>query len=205
MTLSVAFAFALAMLIQAAVPGPGVFATVGRSLAGGLRPGIGIICGIVGGDIIYALLAVFALSAAARALGDFFIIIRLVGGAYLIWLGIRLWMKDPVSVQPDTRGAVYSLLGGFGSGLVTTLANPKAIVFYGGFLPAFFDLSTFTVTDTLVLMSIVVAVLFAVLTFYALMATFARGFFKSRRGMQRLNRAAGSVMVATGVIVATRS
>jgi len=205
MTLSVALAFALAMLVQAAVPGPGVFTTVGRSLAGGLKPGIGVVCGIVLGDIIFALLAVFALSAVARSLGDLFIIVKLCGAAYLVWLGIRLWIKDPAPVAGGARMTRRSLLGGFANGLLTTLANPKAILFYGGFLPAFFDLSSFTIGDTLLLISIVVTVLATVLTLYAVLASVARGLFKSRRGMRRMNRVAGTVMVATGVIVAARS
>ncbi|MGB2983730.1 MAG: LysE family translocator [Candidatus Bipolaricaulia bacterium] len=205
MTLSVALAFALAMLVQAAVPGPGVFATVARSLAGGFRPGIGVVCGIVVGDIIYALLAVFALSTVARSLGEFFIIVRILGGAYLVWLGVKLWVREPSLATASAGIRGRSLFDGFAGGLVTTLSNPKAILFYGGFLPAFFDLSRFTMTDTIVLVSIVVAILSTVLTVYALLATVARGLFSSRKGMRRLNRAAGSVMIATGMIVATRS
>jgi threonine/homoserine/homoserine lactone efflux protein len=187
-TLAVALAFALAMLVQVAVPGPGVFATVARSLAGGLRSGIGVVCGIVVGNIIYALLAVFALSAVARSLGEFFIIVRILGGAYLVWLGIRMWIREPVlnTTTADLRSR--SVLGGIVNGLVTTLANPKAIPFYGGFLPAFFDLSSFTMGDTIVLVSIVVAILSTVLTVYALLATVARGLFRSRKGIRLLNR-----------------
>lgn len=195
----------MAMLIQAAIPGPGVFATVGRSLAGGLKPGIGVVCGIVVGDIIFALLAVFALSAVARFLGDFFVIVKLCGAAYLIWLGIRLWIREPSLPSADAPMPRRALLGGFASGLVTTLANPKAILFYGGFLPAFFDLPGFTMGDTVLLVSIVVTVLAAVLTLYALLASAARGVFRSRRAQRRMNRVAGTVMVATGVVVASRS
>ena len=88
---------------------------------------------------------------------------------------------------------------------MTTLANPKAILFYGGFLPAFFDLSRFTLTDTLLLVTIVVTVLATVLTCYVLLASAARGLFRSRRATRRMRRVAGSVMIATGVIVAAKS
>jgi len=202
-TFPLALAFAFAMVIQAAIPGPGVFATVARSLSGGLRSGFAVICGIVVGDIVYALLAVFALTAVARHLGNLFVIIKLCGAAYLIWVGLRLWFRKPAEVQAE-EDSRHSLIGSFANGLITTLANPKAILFYGGFLPAFFDLSRFTTSDTLALVSIVVAVLGAVLALYALLAAFARGLFRSRRALRRMNRVAGSVMIATGIVVAAR-
>jgi len=125
------------MLILAASPGPGVFATVARALASGFRPALAVIGGIVLGDIIFLLFAAFGLSMVARALGNLFFIVKLCGGAYLIWLGIRIWLKDPepISDTPDTDRR--SRWGNFVSGLVITLSNPKVILFYCGFLPTF--------------------------------------------------------------------
>jgi threonine/homoserine/homoserine lactone efflux protein len=204
MTPSLALAFALAMLVQAAVPGPGVFTTLGRSVAGEMRSGLGVVGGIVLGDVIYALLAVFALSTAARFLGNVLVVVKLCGAAYLIWLGIRLWPRNPSLPSASPQSVRRSWAGGLATGLVTTLANPKAILFYGGFLPAFFDLPSFTIRDTLVLVSIVVIVLASVLSAYAILASTARGAFRSSRSAKRLNRLAGSVMIATGVVVAVR-
>ncbi|MGD9325027.1 MAG: LysE family transporter, partial [Desulfobacterales bacterium] len=65
MTIYSAIGFAVAMLVLAASPGPGVFATVARALASGFRPSFAVICGIVAGDVIYLLFAVFGLSMVA--------------------------------------------------------------------------------------------------------------------------------------------
>ena len=78
-------------------------------------------------------------------------------------------------------------------------------LFYCGFLPTFLDLSTLTVFDLAIVVAIITAVLVAVLGTYAYLASRARKMFTSKRSVRRLNRAAGSVMVAAGVAIAVRS
>ena len=205
MTIYSAIGFFVAMLILAASPGPGVFATVARALASGLRPALAVICGIVLGDIIFLLFAVFGLSMVARVLGNLFFIVKICGGAYLIWLGIRIWLKDPEPLSGAQESNTRSKWGNFVSGLVITLSNPKVILFYCGFLPTFLDLSTLTVFDLAIVVAIITAVLACVLGTYAYLASRARKMFTRRRSVRRLNRAAGGVMVAAGVTIAVRS
>ena len=205
MSLYSAIGFTVAMLILAASPGPGVFATVARALASGFRPALVVICGIVLGDVIFLLFAAFGLSMVAQVLGNMFFIVKICGGAYLIWLGIKIWLKDPEPLadtrNPDTR----SQWGNFVSGLVITLSNPKVILFYCGFLPTFLDLPTLTVFDLAIVVAIISAVLVCVLGTYAYLASRARKLFTRRRSVRRLTRAAGGVMVAAGVTIAVRS
>ena len=205
MTIYSAIGFSVAMFILAASPGPGVFATVARALASGLRPALAVICGIVLGDIIFLLFAAYGLSMVARVLGNLFFIVKICGGAYLIWLGIKIWFKNPEPVaggqDPDTR----SQWGNFASGLVITLSNPKVILFYCGFLPTFLDLTTLTIIDLALVVAIITAVLGVVLGAYAYLASRARKMFTNKRSVRRLNRAAGGVMVAAGVAIAVRS
>lgn len=195
----------MAVLILAASPGPGVFATVARALASGFRPALGLICGIVLGDIIFLLFAAFGLSMVARVLGNLFFIVKICGGAYLIWLGIKIWLKDPEPLSDASDSNNRSRWGNFVSGLVITLSNPKVILFYCGFLPTFLDLSTLTVVDLAIVVGIITMVLVGVLGTYAYLASRARKIFTRKRSVRRLNRAAGSVMVAAGVTIAVRS
>lgn len=205
MTIYSAIGFSVAMLILAASPGPGVFATVARALASGFRSALAVICGIVLGDIIFLLFAAFGLSMVARVLGNMFFIVKICGGAYLVWLGVKIWLKDPEPVFENQDADTRSQWANFVSGLVITLSNPKVILFYCGFLPTFLDLSTLTVFDLAIVVAIITAVLVAVLGTYAYLASRARKFFTSKRSVRRLNRAAGSVMVAAGVAIAVRS
>jgi threonine/homoserine/homoserine lactone efflux protein len=205
LTVYSAIGFSVAMLVLAASPGPGVFATVARALASGFRPSLAVICGIVLGDIIFLIFAAFGLSMVARALGNMFFIVKICGGAYLIWLGVRIWLKKPEPVTDTQDSDTRSQWGNFVSGLVITLSNPKVILFYCGFLPTFLELSTLTVFDLAIVIAIITVVLVGVLGTYAYLASRARKMFTNKRSIRRLNRAAGGVMVATGVAIAVRS
>jgi len=195
---------ALAMLVLAASPGPGVFTTVARTLASGFRSALLVIAGIVLGDIIFLLFAMFGLSVIARILGEFFIIVKVLGGTYLIWVGCKLWFKNP-STETLPNGPPRSIqLGNFFSGFLVTLSNPKVILFYCGFLPTFMNLSTLSFVDGAIVVFVVTGVLSSVLLAYAFLASHARHLFTERRAVRKLNRAAGGVMIATGVVIATR-
>ena len=205
MTLYSAFGFALAMLVLAASPGPGVFATTARAMASGFRPALAVIWGIVLGDIIFLLFAAFGLSMVARIMGNLFFIVKICGGAYLVWLGIKIWLQNPEPVQNYQNSTTRSKWGNFVSGLIITLSNPKVILFYCGFLPTFLDLSALTIIDLAFVVAIITIVLSGVLATYAFLASHARRMFTNERAVKRLNRAAGGVMVAAGVAIATRS
>ena len=205
MTIYSAIGFSVAMLVLAASPGPGVFATVARALASGFRPSFAVICGIVLGDVIFLLFAVFGLSMVARALGNMFFIVKICGGAYLIWLGVRIWFKKPAPDTGNQNRNVLSQWGNFATGLVITLSNPKVILFYCGFLPTFLDLSALTFLDLVIVVTIITIVLGCVLGTYAFLASRARRMFTNQQAVRRLNRAAGGVMVAAGVAIAIRS
>ncbi len=194
-----------AMLVLAVSPGPGVFATVARSMATGFRSSLPVIFGIVIGDITFLMLAIFGMTAIARMLGDLFGVVKILGGAYLIWLGIRIWvsrpMEDPSGLQRGGRGHC----GGVLSGLLITLSNPKVILFYCGFLPTFTDLSALRASDVMAVVGAISFILALVLVIYAYLASRAREIFQSRKALKRMNRTAGAMMVAAGVAVAVKS
>jgi len=193
------------MFVLAASPGPGVFATVARALASGFRAALTVICGIVLGDVIFLLFATFGLSMVAQALGNLFFIVKICGGAYLVFLGLRLWLREPAFAASESEQGTQALWGNFMSGLVITLSNPKVILFYCGFLPTFLDLSVLTLIDLVVIVAIVTGILTGVLASYAFLASRARQMFKNQKAALRLNRVAGGVLVAAGVAIATRS
>lgn len=196
----------MAMLILAASPGPGVFATTARAMASGFRPALAVIWGIVLGDIIFLLFAAFGLSVVARVLGNLFFIVKIGGGAYLVWLGIKLWLQKPERGQAPQKAAIGRLKwGNFASGLIITLSNPKVILFYCGFLPTFLNLSALTIVDLALVVVIITAVLSGVLITYAYLASRAHKIFTRDTAVKRLNRAAGGVMIAAGVAIAVRS
>jgi len=204
LTLYSAIGLTVAILILAASPGPGVMATVARALSSGFRPAAAVIAGIVLGDIIFLLLATFGLSVVAHVLGDLFFLVKVCGGAYLVWLGFKIWTSNTGGNESLKVNGPRTGWGNFSGGLLITLSNPKVILFYCGFLPTFLDLSALTPLDLTAIVLIVTTVVSGVLATYAFLASRARRLFTSSKAARRLNRAAGGVMVATGIVIATR-
>ncbi len=204
MTIESILGLSLAMLILAASPGPGVFASVSQALSSGFRSSLDVISGIVLGDLLFLMFAILGLSTIAHAMGEFFFIVKIAGGAYLIWLGVKMW-----TASPDSAGLKGNVVKGSGwrrfiGGLFITLGNPKVILFYIGFLPTFVDLSSLTISDVAIVMALITGVLFVVLGVYAYCAARARRLFTSGRAIKNLNRGAGTIMVGAGLTIAAR-
>lgn len=200
MSLSDTLAFAGIMFVLAATPGPGVFATVARALDSGFAHGALVALGIVTGDLVYLLLAVYGLAAMAQALGRFFIIVQYAGGAYLLWLGFKAWTAEPVAHRIAGIREL-SWTDNFGSGLFVTLGNPKAVLFYLGFLPTFVDLAHLSLRDVLTIATVIIIVLGSVKLAYAYAAGQAGKLLASAKAGKIINRIAGSLMLAAGIIL----
>lgn len=195
---------AVAMFLLAITPGPGVFATVSKALSSGFKSTIPVIAGIVLGDLIFLLFAIYGLSTIAESFHTLFLLIRYLGSGYLLWLGINLWRSsakriDLAKVKPDSKRA--SFLGG----LSITLGNPKVILFYLSFLPTFIRLDQLSTLDVIIVASVVSLILGSVMAGYAYSASRTRKLFKSVSAQNRMNRAAGSAMIGTGVLLLTKS
>ncbi|MES9963965.1 MAG: LysE family translocator [Candidatus Sedimenticola sp. 20ELBAFRAG] len=204
MTVYSILGLSVAMFLLAITPGPGVFATISKALASGFRNTLPVIMGIVTGDLVFLLLAIYGLSAIAETFATLFTIIKYLGAAYLVWLGIRLWRSQPVLTgitEPGKHPGRYSFLGG----LSITLGNPKVILFYLGFLPTFVDLDNLSNPDVVIVAFVVSSVLGAVMLFYAYTASRAREMFRSKSAQRKMNRAAGSAMIGTGAILLTKA
>jgi threonine/homoserine/homoserine lactone efflux protein len=204
MTLWSTLLLAAAIFVLAVTPGPGVFATVARALASGFVPAAELVVGIVLGDLVYLLLAIFGLGALAAVLGDLFIVVKYLGAAYLLWLGWRLWQVPPTA--PDApRTPLNSRGGNLLAGLLITLANPKVILFYLGLLPTFIELGTLDVVDVLLVMLVVSGVLGLTLLGYALIASRARELVRDGRVARALNRTAGGAMILAGATLVSKA
>ena len=158
MSLISLLALAGAMFLLAITPGPGVFATVARALASGVKHSAVVVAGIVTGNLIFLLFAIFGLSAIAENLHGLFMVIKYTGAAYLIFLGFKLWRKKPKKIQLNGIKD-QSWNSSFLAGLFITLWNPKVILFYLGFLPTFVDLTSLSGMDVFAVASVVSLVL----------------------------------------------
>ncbi|MCG8427185.1 MAG: LysE family translocator [Chromatiales bacterium] len=204
MTVMTTLALAGAMLLLAVTPGPGVFATIARALVSGFSHAAVVVGGIVLGDILFLLLAIYGLAVVAEWLGGLFTIVKYIGGLYLIWLGWQVWRNadKPLPIQGVNETSWHV---NFFSGLAITLGNPKVILFYLGFLPTFMDITALTLSDVVIAASVVSAVLAAVLLSYAYLAARASRALTEGHAAKRLHAMAGGVMMGTGAVLITRS
>ncbi|HHY50654.1 MAG TPA: LysE family translocator, partial [Alphaproteobacteria bacterium] len=127
-------AFTIAYAIAVVVPGPGVAAVVARALGGGFRGAFPMVLGILAGDLIYLVFAVFGLAAIATWFGPVFTVIRWAGAAYLLYIAWTFWTARPGKEQIGAKSA-ESGWRTFLSGFALTMGNPKTIVFYLALLP----------------------------------------------------------------------
>lgn len=204
MTISSIFSLFIAMVVLAVIPGPGVFTVVSRSMASGFFHGLAAVVGIVFGDYIFIVLSLYGLSTLASAMGGFFAFIKYAGAIYLIWLGVKLLLAkhNSVDVKPVVE---LSFLSNFVAGLITTLSNPKAILFYVSFFPAFVNVQNVTIVQVCQLLFLATIAVGSVMSAYAYTASKASRIFKSSKANNTLNVAAGSIMIGSGVLLAAKA
>jgi threonine/homoserine/homoserine lactone efflux protein len=191
------------MLLWTTLPGPGLAVVLSRALASGPRAGLAVITGLVIADLIFLGVAFIGLLALANTMGPIFQVVKYAGAAYLIWRGYRMLVEagDPATVQASVSGALPRDIG---LGLLTTLGNPKAILFFGAILPSFVDMATVAVVDFLILAGIVSGISYFVYGGCVVMADRARRFVTSTKMAKRIKQATGMVLVGSGIVVATR-
>ncbi len=203
MSLESALALALICFIAMVTPGPGILALLGHALSRGFRRSLGMMSGMILGDMIYVLMVIGGMALIARSFETTFLVVRLLAAGYLIVMGVRAWRAPPMPV--DTSGPRQkSQLRGFVHGLALTLSNPKVIVFYIGILPGFVDLAALDAADAALASSIILGVLIAVLSAYVAAAARIRLLLKSERSQKIINRGSGSVLIGAGIAVAAR-
>ena len=186
------------MIVLAIVPSVSVLAVTARAAAFGFSHGLFTALGIVVADILFILVAVYGLALIAEMMGDQFRLIQYLGAAYLIWLGISLWRAD-VKTRAADQLRQSSWLSSFLTGLLITLGDQKAILFYLGFLPAFVDMATMTPLDTLIIIISATLGVGGAKLGYAFLADRASVLLKDSGALHGINVLAACVMIAVGI------
>jgi threonine/homoserine/homoserine lactone efflux protein len=133
-----------------------------------------------------------------------FISVQCAGGAWLIWLGCRIWMSPARGVEVRVAHEP-SWRANYLSGLLVTLANPKAILFYLGLLPGFVDLDNLSRADVSALALIITLVLGSVMLAYACAAGQAHRLLNGAKARRIMNAAASGIMLAADAVVLVKA
>ncbi|WP_394826643.1 LysE family translocator [Pendulispora albinea] len=196
--------FISAALVLFVIPGPAVLYTVTRSVDQGRGAGVASAAGVATGSLAHVLAAAVGLSALLVSSAAAFSIVKYVGAAYLIYLGIKKFREGPVAADDVKRAAPVPLREVYAQGVLVGVLNPKTALFFFAFLPQFVD----PARGHVALQFSALGVLFAVMGFasdsiWALMAGSAARWLRGNAGfLRRQHYVAGTVYVGLGLATA---
>jgi len=201
MSMQAYLAFVAACIALALLPGPVVTLLIANGLRHGTRAALINIAGVQTGLAIAIGVVAVGLTSLMATMGYWFEWVRLLGAAYLVWLGIKL-IRSPVegiaagdTPPPPPRG------GFFLQGFVVLVSNPKILVFFGAFLPQFMDMSRDHVPQVALLGATFMVIAGLTDGAYALLAGRARKLFSAKR-TRLVSRISGGFMIGGGVWLA---
>ena len=190
------------MVLLAMTPDTSVIAVMGRSLYSGFKSGFVTVLGLLCGDLIFILIAIYGLSHVAQRIDYIFVMIKYLGGAYLIYLGGQLFVSKVKTIEIESiKNNKTSWQNDFICGLLITLSDPKAIFFYISFLPAFVDLSQISITDVSVIFLCATVAVGGAKLIYASLANMMLKLLRSSQFHQVVNYLASLAMILTGLIL----
>ena len=132
------WAFLLTGMLLNLTPGQDTFFILGRSIAGGARVGVAAALGITAGSIVHTLLAAIGLSALLATSAVAFAVVKSVGAAYLVYLGLRMLLEHNAEFAVQTPVSSRASVGpAFRQGMLTNLLNPKVALFFLALMPQF--------------------------------------------------------------------
>jgi threonine/homoserine/homoserine lactone efflux protein len=191
-----------ALFILFITPGPVWVALLARSLSGGFAAAWPLAVGVALGDIFWPLVAILGVAWLVSAFSGVMLVMQWIAVAVFIVMGIGLIRSGGHSLRADSRLTRPGRWAGFVAGLAVILGNPKAVLFYMGVLPGFFDLTQVTALDMVVICT---ASFVVPLVGNLVLAGFVgrvRGVLKSPENLRRINLVAGWLLVAVACVIA---
>jgi threonine/homoserine/homoserine lactone efflux protein len=200
MSLQEILALLLIILVFVVSPGPGTLAVFGKSMQQGFIAAFFLSFGLILGDITYLVAVILSLDFFSNTIASFMDQVKIVGGMYLIYLGVQSWRSGSFKIKKD-----ISKKGNFAefmTGYLISMANPKVMVFYIAILPNFINLKN---------LSLLIASEIIIITFLGLMAGISvinlgaskiKNKLESSDSNAYINRIVGSIMMVAGIWLA---
>ncbi|MBF9232015.1 LysE family translocator [Microvirga alba] len=198
MTIETWLAFAAASAILLVIPGPTILLVVSYALGQGWRTALPMAIGVALGDFTAMTLSLLGLGALLAASATVFTILKWVGAAYLVWLGLKLWRAGgTLDAKPRTDAA--SSLKMLSHAWLVTALNPKGLTFFVAFLPQFIDPRADLFPQVGIFAATFLVLAFANAFTYALIASRARGVMRNPRAIGAVNKVGGSLLIGAGI------
>lgn len=192
----------LAALGLSLSPGPNGLLALTHGALHGRGKALYTIAGGALGFVIVIALSMFGIGALLQASLTWLTVLKWVGGAYLVWLGVQVWRSPPIGATLAAQGAARGGWSLFRQGALSALTNPKGILFFAAFLPQFIDPACSLFVQFAVMAGTFAAIEIATETVIASAAHRIRPWLQ--RVGKRFNRACGGVFVAIGLALPLR-
>ncbi len=195
--------YLLAAIGLSASPGPNGLLALTHGALHGSRKALNTIAGGAFGFVVLIALSMFGIGALLQSSLAWLTVLKWLGGAYLVFLGVQVWRSPAIDLSPAPSVAATSGAAMFRQGALSALTNPKALLFFAAFLPQFIDPAR-----SLVLQFVVMAGTFAVvevITEYLLASTAHRLRPWLQRVGKRFNQVCGGTFVAIGLALPLRA
>ncbi len=199
MSIELWLAYVAASAIVLIVPGPTILTVISYSIAHGRRATPAVVPGVALGDSTALAVSLLGLGALLAASASLFTAVKLVGGLYLVYLGVKMLHAGITAKGLAMRAAPDPRRKMFLNTYIVTALNPKSIMFFVAFLPQFVDRSA-NVTQQLWLLAVTFVVMATLnSSMYSLFAASAHRLLSSPMAQRRLNLLGGSILTAAGV------
>ncbi|SIO06188.1 Threonine/homoserine/homoserine lactone efflux protein [Rhodovulum sp. ES.010] len=202
MPLDLWLAFAAASAVLLVIPGPTILSVLSYALSQGRRVAVAMALGVALGDLIAMSASLAGLGALVLASATLFAVLKWIGAAYLVWLGVKLMRSRPVlagELAPEPRPARAV----FAHAAAVTALNPKSIAFFIAFVPQFLQSEAALAPQFAVLIATLVGLAALNALAYALLADRLRARIRRPAVLRWMSRAGGGALVGMGALTAT--
>ena len=193
--------YALGLVALFLTPGPVWVALTARALAGGFRAAAPLAFGVMIGDVLWPLLAILGMGWLVAHVDGVLTVLRWVAAATFLVMGWLVISHADAPVGGDSRLTKPGLLAGFVVGVAVIVGNPKAILFYAGILPGFFDLGRLTWADTAVICAFSAGIPLLGNLMLSWFIGQARAILSSPAATRAVNLTAGGLLIAVGLVI----
>ena len=203
MDLTVWIAYFVATLILSVSPGPGVFSSISSGLHHGFRLGLWNAIGMQVASLILVAIVSLGLGAILLASETMFAVVKWLGVAYLIYLGVVTWRAPARGFVDEGDDRLHTAREIFVRGFLVNITNPKGIIFFAAILPQFIDVARPQLTQYAILAATTFAVDIVVMMAYTALAAKMLRVMSDERQLRLVNRGLGGAFVAAGLALAS--
>jgi threonine/homoserine/homoserine lactone efflux protein len=196
-------AFVATSAVLLAIPGPTVLLVISYALGHGRRSASSTVAGVALGDFTAMTASMLGLGALLATSAALFTVLKWVGAAYLVFLGVKLWRAPVAEAAVDAAAPIARPGRIFLHAYAVTALNPKSIVFFIAFLPQFLDGARAVLPQLVIFEASFLALATLNALTYALLASAARRTIRKPRVQRMVNRTGGTLLIGAGALAAT--